>query len=296
MSKGKSVLAFDIGGTKIASALVGYTAGGYELRDYRKGETPQGRAALVARILEAAEDYGRKYQFDKIGIALAGQINLAGETVMGAPNIPALAGCKLGKMVATKTGCQVRLQNDVRAFARGEDAYGRYRESRDALFLTVGTGIGGAIKIGGKFYDGHDNIAGEFGHMAVESEGEKCGCGRCGCWERYVAGRAVEEAYRKAYGEEKKAQEIFSAAAKGSTRELSIVQRAAAHFAAGLITLINVLNPEVIVLGGSMMRDGLLLKLALPIVRREALGAGRKTKIVRSTLRDEAALLGAALV
>lgn len=296
MARIKRVLAFDVGGTKIGSAVVELASDGYEILDYEKSETPQDKEELIALLLELVRIYRGSHKFDRIGIAFAGQINFAGDTVLSAPNLNALGGCKLGKLIARKTGLEVVMKNDVRAFACGEDAFGKFRGRENAVFMTLGTGIGGAIKLGGKFQSGHDNIAGEFGHMAVEADGVLCGCGRRGCWEKYVGGSALVRMYEDACGENKNAQDILAAAAAGSVKDKEIVLCASSYLAAGLVTLVNVLNPEVIVIGGSMIKGKLLLDLALPLVRKEALLPGRKTKIVASSLGDKAALLGAAII
>jgi glucokinase len=293
MANSKCVLVFDIGGTKTASALVRLDKSSYEITQYQKCETPARRSELLALLQKRVDE--TRVSCRAIGISLAGQIDAGGQTVMCSPNIPELDGYRLGQSLTKKTGLQVRIQNDVRAFARGEDRFGKYRDTEDAVFLAVGTGIGGAIKAGGKFQWGYNNIAGEFGHMAVRMDGELCGCGRRGCWERYVAGRAVEKMYAEKFGQEKLARDIFLAAARGQAKELEVVEIAARYFAQGLITIINTLNPQVIVVGGSMMKDGLLLRSALPLVRAQSLPAGRKTRIIRSSLGGEAFLLGAAL-
>lgn len=291
----KKWLVLDMGGTKTAAAFAELGADGYVLSDRRKVATPHTRIGVVNLIEGLAADYRRLYGISSIGLGLAGQIDSDGGKVVCAPNIPGLNGFNLKEALEKKTGLRVYLKNDVRAFALAEDRFGKYKGSESAVFIAPGTGIGGALKLDGRFYFGRHNIAGEFGHMVVEHGGAECGCGGRGCWERYAGGAGLERMFREEFHEEKSAREILAAARLGDARERQVAQRAAEHLAAGLVSIINVLDPGLIVVGGSMVKGGLLLKLALPLVRRQALPAGRKTRIVASGLGDDAPLIGAAL-
>jgi predicted NBD/HSP70 family sugar kinase len=292
----KKVLAFDIGGTKIASAVVEISTGGaYSIPDYKKCETPASRTEIVGRIAGIADAYKSKHNFKTIGLAVAGQIDAAGDMVVCSPNIPALGGFSLREAVAQKTGFKTFMKNDVRCFALGEDRFGKYKNYKNAIFIAPGTGIGGAVKIGGKFYFGNDNIAGEFGHMVIEVGGKKCACGRCGCWERYFSGPAIEEMYAEAYDDKKAAKDIVSGALKGDEKDKKIMLEAGIYFAAGFSNLVNILNPEIAILGGSVFKGKGLLKFIMPFIQKEVLPSARKTKIVNSSLGDKAFLLGAAV-
>ena len=293
--KKEKVLAFDMGGTKIASAVVEISGSDYRLLDYKRSETPKSLEEIIARILELAEFYRGKHNFKKIGFAVAGQVNEKGDTIICAPNIAALDNFALGKTIAKKTGLEISLKNDVRAFALGEDQFGKYKGYDNAVFIAVGTGVGGAIKINGKFYFGKDNIAGEFVHTVIESGGEQCKCGRKGCWERYVAGPGVEKMYEKTYGEKKGAKDIVFDAVRGEEKSRAIMEKANHYFAVGLGNIVNVLNPEIVIIGGSMFKEKRLLRLAMPFVKDEVLPSARKVKVVNSSLGDDAFLLGAAV-
>lgn len=296
MKKGQDrVLAFDMGGTKIASAVVELCGSDYRILDYRKSETPQQRQEIIAKLLELVAAYQQEHVFSRIGLAVAGQVNPAGDTIISSPNLLELNGCKLGRIIESKTGFGTSLKNDVRCFALGEDRFGKYAGHDSAVFLAVGTGVGGAIKLNGQFYSGGDNIAGEFGHMVIVQDGEICGCGRRGCFERYVGGPAVERMYRKEYGEEKNAKDIVHDAVRGDTRSRAIMERASSYFAIGLANIVNVLDPQIVVVGGSMVKEKRLLPLALPLIRSEVLLPARRIKIVNSSLGDDAFLLGAAV-
>jgi len=291
--KNIKTLVFDIGGTKIASAVAEINGENYKILDYKKSETPKKREEIVAKILELVEFYRGKYAFKKIGFAVAGQVNEGGDTIICAPNIAALNNFALGKMIAKKTGLKVSLKNDGRAFAFGEDRFGKFKGYKNAIFLAVGTAVAGSIKINDKFYFGNDNIAGEVSHMVITTDGEKCNCGRRGCWEKYVGGPGVEKMYEKAYGEEKSAKDIIYEAVRGEEKSLSVMEKANRYFAVGLGNIVNVLDPEIVIIGGSMFKEKRLLRLAMPFIKNEVLSSARKVKVVNSSLGDDAFLLGA---
>jgi predicted NBD/HSP70 family sugar kinase len=294
MKNGKT-LAFDIGGTKIASAVVEISGSDYKILDYKKNDTPEGHNEIVAKILELFEFYKGKYNFKTIGFSIAGQINLKGDTVVYAPNIQSLDNFKLAKAIEQKTNCKVFVRNDVQCFALGEDRFGKHKECDNVIFIAIGTGIGGATKVNGKFYFGQDNIAGEFGHMVIVKDGLECACGRKGCWERYFSGPAMEEMYEKTYGQKKSAREIAESALRGEKKDKEFMIEASKFFTTGLSNLINILNPEIVILGGSMFKQKSILKFMTPYIPKKVLPSARKTKIVNSSLEEKAFLLGAVI-
>ena len=188
------------------------------------------------------------------------------------------------------------INNDVKCFALAENKFGRSKKYKNAIYLTIGTGIGGAIEVDGKLYNGENNIAGEFGHLMMVYNGEKCGCGNRGCWERYASGNAIEKLYFKLYNEKKKAKEIALDSARGNGRDKKVIKIAASYLAAGFVSIINTIDPEVIVVGGSVVKQKEILDLAVKEVRKKVLIPAKKTKIVRSNLEDKAMLVGAALL
>lgn len=291
----ETVLAFDIGGTKTASALVELKGEGCEVKGYKKEGTLRDRAGLVDKLLGEFESRKQEGRISRIGIAVAGQIDERGEKVIAAPNIPELSNFALGKVLAKKTGLPVTLMNDVRAFALGEDRFGRYRGYENMLFIAPGTGIGGAAKLNGRFYFGKDNIAGEFGHMVILKDGKDCPCGRQGCWERYFSGPAIEQMYLETYQRKKAAPEIVKGALSGNVDDRRLLLEAGTYFLTGFTNLVNIFDPEIVILGGSVFREKGLLKFLMPSLKSEVLPSARKVKVVNSSLGDEAFLLGAAI-
>ena len=132
--------------------------------------------------------------------------------------------------------------------------------------------------------------------IKLVSDGKKCECGSRGCWEQYVSGKAIEKLYYEFYGNKKKAKDIATDSIKGIKQDKKVIKKSASYLAIGLVNIINTVNPEIIIVGGSVVKQKEILDLAVKEVIKKALIPGRKTKIVRSDLGDEATLIGAAML
>ncbi|MFA6096265.1 MAG: ROK family protein [Candidatus Paceibacterota bacterium] len=295
-SKNRKYLSFDVGGTKISSAIVEIGKSGYEIVDYQKTETPEGRDNVINNIIETAVNFEKKGGFTELRIAIAAQVDCEKDIVRYAPNIPGFENVNLKKVIKEKIGKNVEVDNDVKCFALAENAYGKGKEYDHVVYLTIGTGIGGAIEINNKLYRGANNTAGEFGHMVIVYGGEKCSCGGNGCWERYVSGRAIERIYHGQTGTRKKAVDIAADSAKGIAEDKKVIKEASLYLAAGLINIVNTVNPELIVIGGSIVKSREIFDLAIEELKDRALIPAKKTKIKTTDLDDYAFLVGAALL
>jgi len=301
-NKLKKILAFDIGGTKIASAVVEIEKDNYKICDYQRIKTPKGKTKVIGKIIETAVNYEKNGGFDEIKMAIAGQIDYEKDIVKCAPNIEGFKNINLKKIIKEKIGKNVEIDNDVKCFALAEDRFGEGKKYKNVVYLSIGTGVGGAIKIDDKLYKGANNTAGEFGHMVIVFGGRDCSCGNMGCWERYVSGGAIENAYienlpKEFYGiKKKKAEDIALDSLKGSERDKRVIKEISLYLSAGLANIINIINPEIIVVGGGVVKEGEILNLAAKDALKRVLIPARKTKIVRSDMEDEAFLIGAALL
>lgn len=295
MAKIKRSLAFDIGGTKIASAFVEISGKEYKILDYKKDETPKSEKEILEKILKEINWYSEKYKFKDVGVSVAGQVNRDGDILVCAPNLALPKNFKLAKILEKKVGMKISLKNDVKSFAEGEDFFGKFQGFENAIFISIGTGVGGAIKVNGKFYQGAHNIAGEFGHMAIVFDGELCACGRRGCFEKYISGSGLEKIFENNFGKKKNAKEILSDGVRGELDDMQAISEVSYFLAVGISNLVNVLDPEVVIVGGSMVKTRELLKLAVPLVKEQVLPSAKKVKIVTSSLGDKAYLLGAVL-
>ena len=296
MKNNKRVLAFDVGGTKIASGIIEFNKNSYKIFDYQKNTTPKNKKEVVQKLMELIVYYKKDNSFKKIGIGIAGQIDHKNGIIKHAPNINGFDNTNLKKIIKETIGESVEIENDVKCFALAENVFGRVKKYHNIVYLAIGTGIGGAIEINDKLYRGENNIAGEFGHMVIDSSGKKCPCGNKGCWEQYVSGKAIEKLYFELYKQKKKAKEIAIDSVKGIKKDKRIIKQASFYLATGLVNIINTINPETIVIGGSVVKQGEILKLAKKEALKKVLMPGKKTIILKSRLGNEATLVGAGLL
>ncbi len=223
-----------------------------------------------------------------------GPLNTQKRSLGFLPNLPAWSSFPLGDALETALSVPVVLQNDATAAAYGELLFGAGRRLTDFIFVTLGTGIGGAVVSGGRPVYGGLGGAGEIGHVQVDPVGPLCGCGRKGCVETYASGPSIERDYGKP------ASEAFSAAVRGEFRARDVLERAGRALGAGLAPLITVLEPQAVVLGGGMAQVGdEALSFYVGPCRDEALRRAYRmwdqdVPFLVATLGNDAPVLGAA--
>jgi len=195
----------------------------------------------------------------------------------------------------------VNLRNDAKCAALAEKEYGSLKKSEDAVFLTIGTGIGGAVFLNGnllrpKMYEGF-----EIGHMVIEKDGIKCNCGKCGCFEKYASMKALKDTIQKEYDKvDLTGQEIKVLIDENIETEKmqKIINEYIKNLSFGIANLINIFEPDTISIGGSFVyyKDILLSKLEEKLKEKNATFNGRKDiKIVLAKLKNDAGIIGATL-
>jgi glucokinase len=196
-------------------------------------------------------------------------------------------------------GLPVYIENDANAAAWGEYRAGHY-DADSFILVTLGTGVGGGIILGGKLITGVNNAAGELGHMTIHMDGEPCGCGQRGCFESYGSASALIRHAREATGEQiTEAKEVFDRAAAGEQVFIRLLDIYTTHLAVGLANLINIFGPAYVCIGGGVSQAGDAL---LQPVREKtyqlmfAKAAARKPQIILAKLHNDAGILGAALL
>jgi len=310
------VLAIDLGGTKIITAIV--SANGQIVAKERYPTlADEGPQAVINRLLSAVDNILNlknidPSQLNSISIAAAGGIDVARGLVTSSPNLPDWHNVPLRDIVSDRYGVSTFLLNDASATALGEHRFGAGRGVNNLILLTVGTGIGGGIIIDGRLYNGPSGSAGEIGHMTIDVNGPRCVCGNIGCLELLVSGTSIEREARRriAQGERSSlvevvagrmeditAEEIGVAARGGDSLALDIIAEAATYLGVGLVNLVNIFNPEMIIVGGGVAELGeLLLEPARQVVRERAFPVStRAVRIVPAELGDEAGVRGAAV-
>lgn len=235
----------DVGGTKmLAVALASDDTVVTSLRRPapRSGGLVRAVGELVSEVADAADA-----TVAAVGVGVPGLVERTGQLVT-APNLPASAGDDVAHELAAVVSCRVIADNDATCATYAEWQTGAAAGAADVLMVTLGTGIGGGIVMDGRLRRGAHGYAGEIGHITVDALGEACACGHRGCWEAYASGTALA---RLAGVHD--ASVVTSAAAAGEPRAVQVVEEYAGWVALGLATLVNVTDPEVIVLGGGVM-------------------------------------------
>ena len=309
------VMAVDLGGSKILVALI--TQEGKVLdRERCATVAAEGPQAVIERIFSLVNVLLERNnlspdQLYGISIAAAGGIDSVSGVITLSPNLPGWEGIPLRDIMRDRYKTAVFLLNDASAAALGEHRFGAGRGTKDMVLVTVGTGIGGGIITGGELYTGSCGGAGEIGHMTIDVNGPGCACGSAGCWEELGAGRAIEREAKTRIkkGEisslldmaEGKIEDITTimvdkAAQGGDSMALEIIGQAAFYLGVGLANLVNIFNPEVIVIGGGMAAMGdRLLEHAERVMRERAFDfMARSVRMVTAELGNDAGIYGAA--
>ena len=309
------VLAVDIGGTKITFAII--TGGGQVVAE---GRCPtladEGVSAVINRLFSTVDSLlsGNNMepsQLGGIGVAIAGAVNSQTGRLFFSANLPGWHDVPLGDMMRERYRVDAFLVNDANAAALGEYRFGAGKGASNLIMLTLGTGIGGGIIIDGKLYEGSCDAAGEIGHMVIDVNGPECKCGHRGCLEAMASGTAIaRDAIERVRQGEKSSlvdmvggkveslttEDVAGAARNGDSLALDVLTRAGTYLGVGMTSLVNIFDPEMIVLGGGMAELGdLFLAPAKRMVAEKAYPvADRAVRIVTAQLGNEAGLYGAA--
>ena len=262
---GEKLLGIDVGGTKVAFALG--DASGQVLARHRRALHPSGRAAvdlerLVRDALAFVESAGSSAgELAKVGVSLPGPVDSAGGRVLYPPNLPGWEVVAVEAPLQAAFGCPVQLENDATAAACAEWRFGAGRGVEHLIYLTMSTGVGGGLILGGVPHRGLLSCAGEIGHLAVDDEGERCACGRRGCLETFVGGAAWTRRLRKRTPPESHVgrlagdrarvlpEHVLEAARVGDAFARAELDRYNEYLARGIAQLVFVLAPELVVLG-----------------------------------------------
>jgi glucokinase len=313
MKRGSNDLIFavDLGGTHLRAATV--DCGG-KIHFRAKQNTPQGTNpndivnAVVHAVHEYRTDLGDEPdRLKAVSLVVPGTVNVEKGTVVKAPNLPCLDGFPLAAAITNNLQLPAILENDANAAAVGEMWQGAAQGCRTIICVTLGTGVGGGIILDGELWRGVDGAAAEIGHMCVDPfGGVACTCGSRGCLEVFASATAIVRMTREASprypdsvlhaSRDLTAEKIFEAGLQGDELALEIFRRMGVYLGIGLANLINILNPEMIVIGGGVVNGwDLFEKHMLHEVEERAFPLlAARVKIVRAKCGDDAGLLGAA--
>lgn len=232
-------VGIDVGGTKCHGVVVD---GSGNLLSETRYPTPHADD-LIALLASMHAELGG----GPLGVGVPGLITADG-VIKASPNMRGAHDITVGPSLRRDLGVHVHVENDATASAFGEWKAGAAHGAQNALIVTLGTGIGGGLVVGGELQRGANGFAGEIGHMVVQSDGVECVCGRRGCWERYASGSALRMLSGGMSGEE-----VVEGARAGDAHCAGVIDEFARWVAVGLASLTNVLDPETIVIGGGVI-------------------------------------------
>lgn len=311
-------VGIDLGGTNIVAGVINDS---FEIIGRGKLKTNAPREAelifddIAKAVALAVEDAGLKMEdIDSIGMGAPGTVNKSTGIIEFSNNLD-FKNLQAQKMLEDRLpGKKIYIDNDANCAALGEALAGAGRGVKNFVAITLGTGVGSGVVIDGKIYNGSNFAAAEFGHMVIALDGEQCNCGRRGCWERYASATALinqtKHAMRHSYDSEMwhlvneninlvTGRTAFEGLRKGDAAAKRVVEQYIYYIACGIINVINILQPEMICIGGGISHEGesLLEPLRKHVEReRYSMFAKTQTQICRALLGNDAGVIGAALL
>ncbi|HWV88104.1 MAG TPA: ROK family protein [Capillimicrobium sp.] len=311
-----AVLALDIGGTKLAAGVV-EDDGAVRAFAVAPSAAARGPQDTLARLFalgrRAIEQAGPGTPVDAVGIGCGGPLDPRRGVLVAPAHLPGWHDVPVVAMAQEAFGLPAAIENDATAAAAGEHRWGRGAGVRHLVYLTISTGVGGGIVADGRLYRGAAANGGELGHVTVDRDGRPCRtCGRRGCLEAYASGTAIAERATEALAAaapggppsalaaipQPTAADVAAAARDGDPLAVAVWDETCAALACGLTSLVNVLEPELVVLGGGVTRAG--EQLLAPVRERvaaDAMGpAAAAVRIERSAFDDRVGVMGAAAI
>ncbi len=299
----------DVGGTKIAAGVVDTT--GTIVEKQRKASPTADEQSLLRVIRELVEELRTRHEITAVGVGAPGFVGADRRTVLFTPNLPWREE-PVADLLERELELPVVVENDANAAAWAEHVFGAGRGVPDQLLLTLGTGVGGGLILGGEIYRGGHGVAAEVGHLTVVRDGIPCPCGRHGCLEQYASGSALVREARAAAGSGRAPVLLDAAggdataitgamvteqARAGTPEAVALFEELADALAIGIGSLVAVLDPDLVLLGGGVSEAGdLVLRPTAAAVARELTGGGHRPgpELRLAALGNDAGLIGAA--
>lgn len=311
-------IGMDLGGTGIKIGLVDEN-GNVLARKSTPTRSGRGEDAILADIVKAFFDLLAEHgcsleEIVSVGIGCPGAIDAAEGRAMAANNMN-FQNTALVQKLSASIPKPIYLENDANCAAWAEAMVGAAKGTRDAVMLTLGTGVGSALILNGDLYKGFNHFGGELGHTIIEANGEPCVCGSRGCLEAYVSATALIRDTKRAAEEDRSSllwscaasegafsgKTVFEAAKMGDDVAKQVVDRYVFYLAVGLVNIIRIFQPEVIVVGGGVSNAGDALFLPLShmveeMIQHDGVPKEKQTKIKAAERGNDAGIIGAAFL
>ena len=295
------LLGIDLGGTKIEGIVLKSKENPEEVIRHRVDtEEEKGYSQVISNIKSLVDSIENRinHKFNKLGIGTPGTIDP--ETgLLKNSNSQCLNGMPIQKDLSKTLGKTILIQNDANCFALAETLLGsvkdQYPNAKNVFGIIIGTAVGGGVIMDGKTLYGSQGIGGEWGHTIVTDNGDKCYCGKRGCVETVISGRALQNYYNKISGKKLKFEEIYAIKNSDSDAKKTL-ERLIKYFGKGLSNVVNIIDPEVIVLGGGLSNIDELYTEGYNELKKYVFNPTFKTPLLKPKLGDSAGVYGAALL
>ena len=299
-------VGIDLGGSHIAIGVVNDKGKIIEKFEKRilNNEKKNIEKAIEENVFQHIKDLSKRYKIEKIGIAAPGTIQDG--KIINAYNLGIKGEYKIVSNLSKKIKLPIMIRNDAKCAAIAENKYGCLKQYKRSIFLTLGTGIGGAVIINNELLDTGNLPGCEFGHMIIEKDGLLCSCGKFGCWQQYASMKALKDNLRKLLGCDEKtdSKQLLNILRNTKKEDKSftiinnIIEEYIENLAIGISNLINIFEPEIIGIGGSFVyfKDILLNKLENKLLKNNLLFNSRNDiKIQTAILENDAGIIGSTL-
>ena len=284
-------IGIDLGGTKTEGVLLGED---YEIIERKRVPTVQDYKKIIETISSLVNDLKSSASGKTtIGVCTPGIISQKTGLIKNS-NTQCLIGMPLQKDLERKLGQRILMENDANCFAMAEALLGAAKNYGVVFGVIMGTGVGGGIVINGKIHGGRSSIAGEWGHHIIRPHGNKCYCGKSGCVETYISGPALERRWKEITGKPQSLAAIIENLSNTKAKEWK--KEFLENFAIGLANVINILDPDVVVLGGGLSNIPFLYDEGKRLVYKNVFSDLVDTPILKNKLGDSAGVIGASLL
>ncbi|MEX0656556.1 MAG: ROK family protein [Nitrosopumilaceae archaeon] len=284
-------IGIDLGGTKTEGVLLDESL---EIVERKRVPTIQDYKKIIETISSLVNDLKSKVsEKTTVGVCTPGILSQKTALIKNS-NTQCLIGMPLQKDLERALGQKVLMENDANCFAMAEARLGAAKNYGVVFGVIIGTGVGGGIVINGKIHCGRSNIAGEWGHHIIRPQGNKCYCGKSGCIETYISGPALERRWKELTGKSQHLPTIIENLSDTKAKEWK--KEFLENFAIGLANVINILDPDVVVLGGGLSNIPFLYDEGKGLVYKNVFSDLVDTPILKNKLGDSAGVIGASLL
>ena len=292
------VIGIDIGGTNIKGVLM--NNGKVIARIQHPTQSKTNKKILLEQIFKYIEKLIKKGKnISGIGIGIAGPVDFENQKILNPPNVVILKNLELGKIIEEKFKIKTIIENDGHLMTLAETILGAGKNKNNVIGITLGTGVGGGIVMNKKIIHGKTGTAGEMGHMSIDRHGRKCSCGSRGCLETYLGEGGIRKTSYEFFNKRIRSYDLHQMARKGNSKAIQAWKEVGKHLGAGLANVVDMFNPEIIIVGGGIARGAgeLLMNPAKKEMRKNILSkSAKKTSVVLAKLNEYAGAVGAALL